>query len=114
MKRHDRRQSPRLRPERTPWQPAALLRPGKDVNIIDLSGGGALVESACRMSPGTRTELQLFGPRKRSIRGLIVRCRVTALSPVRYQGAIVFDEHLEMSVPEVKHGAAHHRYPRAR
>jgi hypothetical protein len=91
----ERRDHARVPPEQTPWQRAALLRPGREVVLVNLSRGGALIESTNRMHPGARTELQLLGDARRTIRGRIDRCRVTALDPVRYQGAIVFDERLE-------------------
>ncbi len=91
----DRRATVRVAAEKTPWRPLALLRPGQEVVLLDLSAGGALVESHARMKPGTRTELQLFGSQRRHVRGQIGRCRVSHLDPVRYEGAIVFDEHLD-------------------
>jgi hypothetical protein len=90
---HERRQANRLPPEQTPWRRTALIRPGHEVQLVDLSSGGALVESSARLKPGLRTELHLHGAHRRSIVGRIDRCRVTALDPIRYQGAIVFDQH---------------------
>jgi hypothetical protein len=94
----ERRKTARIGPERTPWSELALLRPGQDVFVINVSSGGALLESHTRMSPGARTELQLSsGPaRRRSVRGRIVRCGVSALDPLRYRGAIAFDEWLDV------------------
>jgi hypothetical protein len=91
----DRREVTRVPPERTPWPREALLRPGQEVRLVNVSAGGALLESRTRMTPGLRTELQLFGDLRRSIGGRIARCHVAALDPVRYQGAIVFDGRLE-------------------
>ena len=91
----DRRQASRVPPDCTPWPAAALLRPGQDVRVINVSCGGALIESGNRMNPGMRTELQLCGVMRRIVRGRIARCRVTRLDPVRYEGAIVFDQSLE-------------------
>lgn len=82
-------------PDCTPWPAAALLRPGQEVRVINVSCGGALIESGNRMIPGLRTELQLSGLQRRVVRGRIDRCRVTELDPVRYEGAIVFDQVLE-------------------
>jgi hypothetical protein len=93
----DRRHAPRVPPQQTPWQGPALLRPGQAVVVVNVSAGGALVHSGTRMTPGTRTELQLSGTSRRSIRGRVERCRVTALDPLRYEGAIVFDERLDWS-----------------
>ena len=93
----DRRRAPRLTAAETAWAEAALLRPGQDVVVINLSPGGVLVESGSRMSPGARAELQLLGESRRAVRGRVERCRVVRLDPVRYQGAIVFDEQLELA-----------------
>jgi hypothetical protein len=94
----ERRDTARVDPEQTPWRRAALLRPGQDIAVVNLSGGGALVESATRMMPGTRTELQLSGSSRQVVRGRIERCRVAGLEPLRYEGAIVFEERLEWTV----------------
>ena len=97
----ERRHAARVPPEQTPWRRAALIRPGQDVQVLNLSSGGALIESGARMKPGLRTELQLsaamLGSLRRTIAGRIDRCRVSALDPIRYQGAIVFEQHLELS-----------------
>jgi hypothetical protein len=91
----DRRHASRVPPEATPWHRQALMRPGHEVHLVNLSPGGALVESASRLRPGLRTELHLCGTRRRTIVGRIDRCRVTALDPIRYQGAIVFEQLLQ-------------------
>lgn len=91
----DRRGAERLAPERTPWPRLALLRPGLEVALVNVSAGGALVESRTRLTPGAKTELQLFGPSRRSVRGRVERCRVANLEPLRYEGAIVFEASLD-------------------
>lgn len=90
-----RRDGGRVRPEETPWPALALLRPGQQVVLINVGVGGVLVQSHMRMNPGTRTELQLFGTPRQRVRGHIGRCRVAQLDPLRFEGAIVFDERLE-------------------
>ena len=91
----ERRKAPRVPPDCTPWPRDALLRPGQEVVLLNVSRGGALVESGNRMTPGVRTELQLLGAVRRIIRGRIERCHVSALDPLRYRGAIVFEERLD-------------------
>lgn len=91
----DRRHACRVSPDQTPWKRLALLRPGQEVRIVNVGRGGALVESHSRMMPGGRTELQLCGAWRHSIRGRIDRCRVIAVNPMRYEGAIVFEQALE-------------------
>jgi hypothetical protein len=76
---------------------SARIRPGHAALLIDLSAGGALVETGRRLLPGTRVELQLIGPDDRaSIGGTVLRCSVSALAPdsVCYRGAIQFDRPL--------------------
>jgi hypothetical protein len=74
------------------------------VRLLNVSPGGALLESAARMLPGARTELQLAGVQRQAIRGQIVRCRVTRLDPVIYEGAIVFEEALDCVASAVRRG----------
>ncbi len=62
--------------------------------MVNVSEGGALVESPTRLTPGARAELQLFGGTRWHVRGRVERCRVAGLEPLRYEGAIVFDEPL--------------------
>lgn len=88
----ERRRLARVPADSTSWRPLALLRPGQEVILIDLSAGGALLESHARMLPGARAELQLFGARRSVLHGRIDRCHVSHLEPLRYRGAIVFDE----------------------
>jgi hypothetical protein len=90
----DRRRASRVTPEQTPWHSVAILRPGQEVHVINVCRGGALIGSASRMKPGTRTELQLSGIARYSIPGRIERCTVTCLDPIRYEGAIVFEREL--------------------
>jgi hypothetical protein len=73
----------------------ARLRAGRDAALLDLSRGGARIEVASRLLPGTPVELQVAAARWRwSGRARILRCRVSALVPedgVRYQAALQFD-----------------------
>ena len=91
----ERRQALRRAPEDTPWSADALLRPGQEVRLVNVSSGGALIESLARIKPGARAELQLSGTTRRLVRGRIDRCRVVAIGPVRYEAAIVFEQALE-------------------
>jgi hypothetical protein len=91
----ERRAAERVGASDTPWHSTAVLRPGQDVELINLSPIGALIASPTRMKPGGRAELQLLGPARRLVRGRIERCRVTRLYPMRYEGVIVFEEPLD-------------------
>jgi len=73
------------------------LRPGRPAHIVDLSAGGALIETEWRLLPGTRVELQLGEPLALyKVNARILRCHVAHLDRgrIRYRGALVFDEHL--------------------
>lgn len=92
--RDERRCAERMVGSDSPWGVNARLRPGQDVTLVNISVGGALVESAARMSPGSRAELQLFGTLRSQVRGRVAHCRVLHVDPLRYQGGIAFDERL--------------------
>jgi hypothetical protein len=93
----ERRVTRRLRPEDAGWQRVALLRPGHEVEVVNLTAHGALVRSAARLKPGMRSELQLTGATRHALRGRIDRSRVVRLEPLRYEAAIVFDEPLALA-----------------
>lgn len=91
----DRRTEIRRLPRETPWLDTALLRPGQDVVVINLSSQGALLESSRRLCPGARAELQLASlDARRTLRVQVLRCAVTELNPLRYRGAVQFDDRL--------------------
>src|SRR4030095_13566394 len=76
---------------------SARVKPGHDVELIDISSRGALVEGARRLLPGMAVELFLVaGDLCASVRGRVLRCAIVGLTPtsVSYRGAIVFDNDL--------------------
>ena len=89
---HDRRAAGRVSPEERGWRSAAVLRPGLDVQILDLSAGGARISTRARLKPGAPAELHLTADTRRAVLGRIGRCRVARLMPLRYEGVVVFDE----------------------
>lgn len=82
---------------------SACVRPGHRARLIDVSAGGALIETSHRLLPGAPVELQVeTGTDRARIRGQVLRCAVVRLRPtwVCYRGAIVFDRHLPWFVDE--------------
>ena len=71
--------------------------------LIDVSAGGALIETNHRLLPGTSVELQVeTGTDRANVRGQVLRCAVVRVRPtwVCYRGAIAFDRHLPWFVDE--------------
>jgi hypothetical protein len=74
-----------------------MLRPGRVAKVVDVSPGGALIETDCRLMPGMSVELQLGEPvMLYRVRGRILRCHVAMLDRerIRYRGALVFEQPL--------------------
>lgn len=93
----DRRVSRRRHREQEHGIVRARVRPGHPVTLIDVSAGGALVETDHRLLPGTSVELQVESQNKSAcLRGHVVRCAVARVRPasVSYRGAIAFDRYL--------------------
>lgn len=94
---HERRASPRLPALTLAGMERARLRPGRLAHIVDLSPGGALIETDWRLMPGMRVEMQVGEPVPLfRIAGRILRCHVALLGRegIRYRGALKFEEQL--------------------
>jgi hypothetical protein len=95
--RVDRRQTARRCTHDAHGIEHARVRPGREVLILNVSSGGALVETPHRLLPGSSIELHLrSADRRASIRGRVLRCAVARLraTDVWYRGAIAFDAEL--------------------
>jgi hypothetical protein len=75
----------------------ARIRPGHHARIVDISVGGALVDTAHRLLPGRHVDLLLeTANRRAATRGRVLRCAVVGVRPsaICYRGAIAFDRPL--------------------
>ena len=100
MTRVERRAWPRSRPPRDHVTQMARVRPGRDVQVLDLSTGGALIEGHARFVPNSMVQLRLKGGGGAvHLCGRVVRCYVSGLDSGRvlYQAGVAFDEHLDLS-----------------
>jgi PilZ domain-containing protein len=85
---------------------SARVRPGHAVTVIDVSEGGALIETSKGLLPGSVVDLQFGTVQKQSaVRGRVLRCQVAALraDAVSYRAAIGF----EYSIPAREHSRTH-------
>ena len=74
------------------------IRPGRYAQILDLSSGGALIETDWRLLPGSRVDLQLGAPVQYHATGRILRCHVVLLrrEAIRYRGALKFEQRIDL------------------
>ena len=78
--------------EHAAWR-ALRLRTGDPLTLVNVAPGGALVESARRLLPGTTVVLQVsMDDGTMTLRAEVTRCAVHALSSdrVQYRGALAF------------------------
>jgi hypothetical protein len=76
---------------------AARVRSGRAVAIVDVSAGGALVDTATRLLPGAPVDVHLERAHDNaSCRGQVTRCAIVRLKAavVHYRAAIAFDKPL--------------------
>lgn len=93
----DRRQTRRHRQVEEHGIVLARVKPGHHARLVDVSAGGALIETSSRLLPGASVELHMeTESRRTSVRGRVLRCAVVRVRPssVCYRGAIGFDRHL--------------------
>ena len=93
----ERRATPRVSPLRGSGLDRARVRLGRTAHVVDLSAGGALIETDWRLLPGTRVELQFGQPAAQlSVAGRILRCHVALVDRdrIRYRGALAFERRL--------------------
>jgi hypothetical protein len=79
------------------------VRPGHQAMLINISAGGALIETGHRLLPGSNVDLVLDRNQHRaSVRGRVLRCTVVRLQQgsICYRGAIGFDRSLPWFVEQ--------------
>ena len=92
----DRRGHPRLDAQRLSGM-SGRVRPGHVVRVMNLSAGGALIETARRLVPGGIADLQLeSGEWRHSTRARVVRSYVSRVFPdaMLFHSAVTFERML--------------------
>ncbi|MGH9372254.1 MAG: DUF6982 domain-containing protein [Vicinamibacterales bacterium] len=89
----DRRAHERLMARELEWLKSIRLKSGGSVSLIDLSAGGALIETRTPLRPGSTTVVTISGRGVVETASLrVLRCEVTKLDHgLVYRGACVFD-----------------------
>jgi hypothetical protein len=73
---------------------SARVRPGKDVIVVNISAGGALIDAPLRLLPGANVELQIETARRWDVvAGRVLRCAVARVrtNAVLYRAGIAFN-----------------------
>jgi hypothetical protein len=99
----DRRASPRRQSCHDHGIVQTRVRPGHAATLIDVSAGGALIETVRRILPDTFAEVYMETPfRNVSVRGRVLRCAVVSVRPTTmlYRAAIQFDSYLPWFVDD--------------
>ena len=81
------------------WIEVARVKYGPEVNIVDLSRGGVLLESDRPLAPGSRQALEIAGPERSIVVPFgVLRSRISALAPqgAVYRAACAFSRPLEL------------------
>lgn len=104
---NERRQSARVPPTQVGFSPEGLLRPGLDVQILNISRGGALVASPGPLRPEASADLLLRSEEGQyALHGHIAHCWVDSLAPLRFLSRVVFDGETGR-VPDTPSAVAH-------
>jgi len=110
--RHDRRAHRRQRAQELRWIRQARIGGGHAVAIVDLSSGGALIDSPIPLRPDSMLTLEIDGRGfNKAIQFRVVRCQIGALQPGQtiYRGACEFTTRIEL--PTEQPGSARVLYP---
>lgn len=95
----DRRTHARLAPSELAWIKEVRLKYGPRVSLIDLSPGGALLQTDVRLRPGTDMVIEIVGPRIEAVPIRVLRSQLTLLSgdSAVYRGACEFKRPLDLA-----------------
>jgi hypothetical protein len=92
----------RLKRSDVPWLSTVKLSWGLEVDMLDISRTGMLIETSSRFTPGTTTEFHLSGPdTSLAVPARFVRSEVAAVGSqgVKYHAAVTFAKELHFQEP---------------
>jgi hypothetical protein len=94
----DRRQYRRFAASELPGLRSARIKFGPSVAVVDVSAGGALLETDARLPPDSEALLELLGNAGQAVIPFrVLRCQVAGLNGTpRYLGACAFKQPLDL------------------
>lgn len=100
----DRRAHRRMVVSELSWLNHVRLKYGPQVSLIDLSSGGAQIEtSSFPLQPGSTVVIEIaVGERSCAVPAQVLRCHIAGLAPhARYRGALLFKRPFDFPEPSV-------------
>jgi CheY-like chemotaxis protein len=100
--RSKRSRAPRLTSGDLPWLSGIKLTWGPQLQLVNISRSGLLVETGIRLTPGANTAFEITGPDKDMIvRARVIRTQVSAVDTigVKYLAAAVFEQSFDSLLP---------------
>ncbi len=99
----ERRAFVRVAARELTWVRGARLKYGPSLSLIDVSTGGAQIESPVLLKPGSTVIVEIQGQdQDLAVKSRVVRCRLASISPrATYRGALAFAGELRM--PGLEH-----------
>jgi len=98
----ERRRASRRVPDAREALAHVRLRAGKELDVIDVSNSGVLVEGAARLLPGTQVDVHVITNGGRElVRSRVARAFVSRIDAaiVYYRGALAFERIVDASPP---------------
>ncbi len=80
------------------------LRAGRELNVINVSITGALVEGAARLLPGTHVDVHVTSVQGRVlVRARVIRCTVWTVTAdvITYRGALAFNAPVDLPPADI-------------
>lgn len=91
LRESDRRIFPRLPGSLIPWLKATTPYSPQPLALVDISNGGALIETERRLRPGEREPLVLCGDQDIKVAAQVLRVEIVRLQPtLAYRSAVRF------------------------
>jgi hypothetical protein len=96
----ERRRAPRRQPHSSEPVSRVRVRAGRELEVLDISSFGVLVQGESRLLPGRHLDVHVVSCSGRTlVRSRVVRSFVSSLSKDRvvYRGALAFEQPLQLA-----------------